>query len=483
MDSISDDDLRGRLAFDNPWWAFTGATRVRFRHPPKRALFPTFVHEVMKAGAGEVLVLAGPLGAGKTVMLRQLIADLIEKGTPARNICYAGLTTPSYTTATLDRLFRLFFEGRGHDGAAELFVFFDEVGYVKDWEQALVGLAKDRPNVRFVAAQSAGAPAITRGRAGGSGRVSVFVLPPLSFAEFLRFRDSEDALFGGDGKTATTMKAGAIRALNEEFHRYVNFGGFPEGVLAKPDGAPAPAFIRDGAADRVLHKDLASLSGVNDAQELNRLFGILAANTAREVSMEELAKAAGIAKNTLRKYLDYLEGAFLIRRLPRVDRQAKRFQRQVAFKVHLTAPCLYAALFGPVGADDARFPRLAETALVSQWLGSEAIDNLAYASWNGGAVDLVYMGPGSRRPEQAFEIDWRDAYGAGGKRPDTLARFVADTNPESKSVILTGAVARSAAIDGRAVTLVPLALYAYWLARDPMLRQFRGLGLGGRRGK
>ncbi|MEK9755325.1 MAG: DUF4143 domain-containing protein, partial [Rhodospirillaceae bacterium] len=99
---------------------------------------------------------------------------------------------------------------------------------------------------------------------------------------------------------------------------------------------------RDGVADRVLHKDLANLYGISEAQELNKLFGLLAFNTAREVTIEDLAKAAGVAKNTLRKYLDYLESAFLIRRVPRVDKDAKRFQRQVAFKVYLTTPCLYA---------------------------------------------------------------------------------------------------------------------------------------------
>ena len=231
----------------------------------------------------------------------------------------------------------------------------------------------------------------------------------------------------------------------------------------------------------MLHKDLASLSGVNDPQELNRLFGILARNTAREVSMEELAKTAGIAKNTLRKYLDYLEGAFLIRRLPRVDLAGKRFQRQVAFKVHLAQPCLYAALFGPVAQDDAQFPRLAETALVAQWLGSAAVENLAYASWKGGAVDLVYMGPGSGRPERAFEIDWRDACAGGARKPEALARFVQGTNPDAGSFILTREAARPAAIGGRAMTLVPLSLYAYWLARDPTLAAFRALGAAGRR--
>ena len=467
MDTISDDDLLGRLAFDNPWWAFTEATEIRFRHPPKRAYFAAFSGRV-RAASRAPLVLAGPLRAGKTVVLRQTIAELIGAGTPPTSILYAALTAPSYAGCELARLVGLFAARHGHANGAPLVLLFDEVEYVRDWQQAFVGIAKAWPRARIVAAVSSGAPALVGGPAPAANGLETFVLPPLTFAEFLRFRDSEAALFGdaaGQPGSALSLGGRALATLNEEFHRYVNFGGFPEGVLAKPAGAPAPTFVRDGIPERVLHKDLASLAGVNDAQELNRLFAILALNTAREVTMEELATAAGIAKNTLRKYLDYLEGAFLIRRLARVDRLAKRFQRAVAFKVHLTAPCLYAALFGPVPADDLRFPRLAETALAAQWLGGAGVGNLAYASWRGGVVDLLTMAAAGNRPERAFEIDWGDAYGKGGGKPRTLVEFVDGTNAHARAYILTRSLARPAAMAGIDVTLVPLALYAYWLGR------------------
>jgi uncharacterized protein len=467
MDTISDDDLLGRLAFDNPWWAFTEATEIRFRHPPKRAFFAAFAERV-RAAAGAALVVAGPLRAGKTVLLRQMIAELIADGTPPKRILYAALTTPSYAGVELARLVGLFAARHGHDNAASVTLFLDEVEYERDWQQALDLIAKAWPKARIIAAVSSGAPGLVNGPAPSMKDLEVFVLPPLTFVEFLRFRNSEAALFGdaaGDASSAMTLGRDALAALNQEFHRYVNFGGFPEGVLAKPSGAPAPTFVRDGIPERVLHKDLASLAGVNDARELNRLFAILALNTGREVTMEDLAKAAGIAKNTLRKYLDYLEGAFLIRRLARVDKLAKRFQRAVAFKVHLTAPCLYAALFGPVPADDERFPRLAATALAAQWLGNLAAGDLAYASWRGGDVDLLTMLAGRNKPERAFEIDWSDSYGKGDRKPRTLTEFVRGTNPAARVYILTRAVTRPAKMAGLDITLVPLALYAYWLGR------------------
>jgi len=480
MHTITDNDLFQRLAFDNPWWEFKDSTRVAFKNPPKRVFFPAFFTRVMGAGLGNVLVLAGSLRAGKTVMMRQMVAQLVERGIKPTNILYCSMTTPSYTATDLATLFEMFCRRYRHGPDAELYVFFDEVQYARDWEDALLNLAAMRPNAKIVGAVSSAAPAIVSGKTVRDGKMEVFVLPPLTFLEFLRFRGSEEKLFGlaeGDSKRGgMSLAPNALPALNQEFQRYVNFGGFLEGILSGKDGVPAPAFVRDGVADRVLHKDLASLAGVNDTQELNRLFGLLAFNTAREMSMDELAKATGIAKNTLRKYLDYLEQAFLIRRINRVDRDGQRFQRQVFFKVYLTSSSLYAALFAPVPPSDQFFQRLAETALVSQWLGSEALENLYYASWRGGAVDLVTLHPETGKPDHVYDLDWENVYVRTDKRPDQLVGFVRDNNPKATTYVLTGSVARAATMQGIDITLAPIALYTYWLERDPTLRAFHKAG-------
>ena len=478
MHTITDNDLFQRLAFDNPWWEFTKDTRIQFKNPQRRVFFPAFFSHVMKSGAGNVLCLAGPLRAGKTVLMRQMVARLVENKIPPTNVFYCNMTVPSMTAADIPTLFEMFCRRYRHGPDAELYVFYDEIQYVKGWEEIVVELAKLRPKTRIIAAVSSGAPSLVTGTETHDGRITTFVLPPLTFLEFLRYRGTEEALFEapplteGVNETGMTLKANALPALNTEFQRYVNFGGFLEGITMSKEGTPAPAFIRDGVSDRVLHKDLANLYGISEAQELNRLFGLLAFNTAREVTMDELAKATGIAKNTLRKYLDYLESAFLIRRVARVDKNGKRFQRQVAFKVYLTTPCLYSALFAPVPPNDQFFQRLAETALVAQWLGSPAVANLAYASWRGGQVDLLTMHPDTDLPDHVYEFDWNNSYATSGKGPHKLVQFIEGTNRQARNYILTGAIARPASMRGIEITLAPLALYTYWLERDPTMRKF-----------
>lgn len=460
MQTITKDDLGRRLEFGNPWWGSDFQAEIFLPSLPRRAFYPAFFNRLQALENGRVLVLAGLDSVGKTTMVRHALADLLNKGVGGQEILYCDLAAPSYAFAPPDRLVDTVAARHEYERDNQLYLFFDEAQYLDGWREKLQALASAWPNARVVAVVSNDATP-TKGQ-------ETFLLPPLMFSEFLNFRNDGENLFGG----TMTMSSGEMPALNDAFCEYVNFGGFPKGVVAKSETGPEMDFIRNSVAGRVLHRDLSSRSGIGDPRDLERLFAVLARNTASEVTIEELVGAVGVAKNTLRKYLDFLEQSFLIRRLPRLDREGKRFQRAVAFKVYLTTPNLYTALFGPVSQDDGIFPRLAETALVSQWMGSETGHGLAYASWRGGGIDLLEVNPETDRPDHVYELDCRDGYTSPGpkadKGPEELTSFVARTNPAASTHILTGSTARRGAMAGIDITLAPLALYAYGIGRASM---------------
>jgi len=472
MAILSTSDLLVRLAFDNPWWNAEADTPIRFRTPPKRDFFAPFLARAQAMGMGRALLLAGPLRAGKTVLLRQTVAHLIGQGVPPGHILYASFATPSYATADFSALVAAFARERKHETSAELYILLDEVQYAPEFAKLLLGLARAYPRARVIGAASAQAPALATDAVAHGGRLETFVLPPLTFAEFLAVRGRDKDLFAGaGGHELASLKPGALPQLDAEFQHYVNFGSFPEGVAGPNARPPAPGFVRDHLAERVLRRDLAGLAGIADAAELGRVFLILARDTGRETGIDDLAKAVGIAKNTLRKYLDFLEQAFLIRRVERLDQAGRRFQRAVAFKSYLVAPSLRSCLLGPASPADAGFADVAETALAAQWLGSPDAGRLAHASWREGHVDLIAL-DANGKPLRAFEVDWQDAYakGAGVKGPGHLVGFVETTNPEAKAFVLTRASARPARMRKTDVTLVPLAMFAYWAGRETLAR-------------
>jgi predicted AAA+ superfamily ATPase len=335
-------------------------------------------------------------------MLTQAIQKLIDEKIDPTRVFYVAVDTPTYTGVSLEQLLLWFMEIHGHERADQLYVFFDEIQYHPDWERHLKSLVDSFPAMRFVASGSAAAALKMKSIESGAGRFTDFLLPPLNFAEFLRFTNIEEELTDYENNNYD------IDGLNKAFVDYVNFGAFPEAVLKQEVRAHMDRFVANDIVDKVLLRDLPSLYGIADTQELKRFFTVLAYNTGEEVSLEGLAQASGVAKNTLRKYLDYLEAAFLIHRLHRIDRNARRFKRVTHFKVYLTNPCIRAALFGPVTSDSQAMGHLAETAYVAQMSSSFISSYYFYARWSNGEVDLVSMDYEFQRPASAEEIKWSD---------------------------------------------------------------------------
>lgn len=397
MEQITDTEIRRRLAFDNPWWTAGVGIDREYRAWPRRAYFKAFYDLVERRSPRRAVVLMGPRRVGKTVMINQAIQSLLDGGVVGSSIFYVSLDTPLYTGLWMEKLLNLFMDEHGHGPGAELFVFFDEVQYHPDWERHLKSLVDSFRDVKFTVSGSAAAALRLKSQESGAGRFTDYHLPPLSFSEFLDFR----------GHGADTFWE--TEKLNTEFIDYINFGGFPEAIMDEAARSDMSRYIANDIVDKVLLRDLPSLYGIADVQELKRLLTMLAYNTGNEISYENLSKESGIAKNTLRKYLEYLEAAFLILRLHRIDHNAARFKRESCFKIYLTNPSLHTALFGPVSDDeDARLGRLVETAIVSQIAQGPNFSDWHYARWDKGEVDLVQLSTMTQKPISAIEIKWSD---------------------------------------------------------------------------
>jgi predicted AAA+ superfamily ATPase len=403
-------DVSRRLAFDNPWWDDAGPEKVRFANEPRRSYFEYFYGVLSDLKLKRATVLMGPRRAGKTVMVYHAIHRLLSEGVSANRILYLSIETPLYTGLALERLLNLFRELFSHTQDASLFIFFDEIQYLKNWEVHLKSLVDSYPTYRFIATGSAAAALRMKSNESGAGRFSDFVLPPLTFAEYLRFIGKEDALVSRHINESTAKahySCNNIAELNCEFINYLNFGGYPEAVFNESIRNDPGQYIKSDIIDKVLLRDLPSLYGISDIQELNRLFTTLAYNTGCEVNLEGLSKASGVAKNTIKRYLEYLEAAFLISRVERIDQNAKRFKRAMFFKVYLNNPSMRAALFGQISADSDGMGAMAETAIFSQWQHSQS-SSLFYARWGTGEIDIVYLSPQSQKPDWAIEVKWSD---------------------------------------------------------------------------
>ena len=215
----------------------------------------------------------GPRRVGKTVMLHQFVAKALREGVPGSSIMFASIDTPLYSGMPLDRLLSLIEEQTQHDPAGRRIAIFDEIQHLKDWEIQLKVLTDRHPNTRFIVSGSAAAALRLKCHESGAVRFTDFFLPPLTFAEFLAFRSLEDALIVATRRApAVRYDVHDIQRLNHEFINYLNFGGYPEAVLNESVETDVQRFLGRDIIDKVLLRDLPSLYGIRDIQELNRLF-------------------------------------------------------------------------------------------------------------------------------------------------------------------------------------------------------------------
>lgn len=458
LKTISKDEIEKRLLFDNPWWDDEGHVDKRYQDFPERSYFSSFF-KLTQQDINRAIVLMGPRRVGKTVMAFQTINALLKKGISQYNILYVSLETPLYTGMALEKIVNMFQDIHRHSRKESLFIVFDEIQYLPKWEVHLKSLVDSYPNYRFVATGSAAAALKLKSRESGAGRFTDFLLPPLTFSEYLSFIKKEEALIIKDEEGFKTTN---IEELNAEFINYLNYGGYPEAVLsivAKKDSA---RYIKSDIIDKVLLRDLPSVYGIADVQELNALFTTVAYNTGNEISLESLSQSSGVSKSTIKKYLVYLEAAFLIKIVNRVDISAKKFKRATRFKVYLTNPSMRAALFGEIKNADEAIGSLVETAIFSQWFHGDF--GLYYARWKGGEVDII-----NTSNNWCVEIKWSDLVVKDARKLKGFIQYIKQ-NKVLANTVTTKTISQERIIDDTLIEFLPSALYAYMLGKNILKR-------------
>ncbi|MGE3800218.1 MAG: ATP-binding protein [Candidatus Kapaibacterium sp.] len=467
MLEITEQEIQDRLAFDNPWWESGEGIQPIYAKYPRRLYFEPFRLLVADSSVNRAVILLGPRRVGKTVMVYHTIQSLLDQDIRGDQILYLSLETPLYTGISLEKIVLMFRNRFAHSRDAHLFIFFDEVQYLKEWEVHLKSLVDSYPSIRFVATGSAAAALKVKSRESGAGRFTDFLLPPLSFAEYLIFTGQETDLILPDSQFPLVYGTTDILRLNDAFIDYINFGGYPEAVFVRAVRHDSSRYIKNDVIDKVLLRDLPSLYGITDIQELNRLFTVLAYNTGNEVSYENLTKSSGVTKNTVKKYLEYLEAAFLIRRLYPLGKKAERFQRDSQFKVHLTNPSMRAALFGPIDAEAPAMGAMNETAIISQWQHEGWYNEyLHYARWKEGEVDLVGIDSTDRKPRWCTEIKWSDRPFHNHRELKHLLSFAINNNVDDDIVMTTRTVSGKELIDEKEVKFIPSSQLCYSIGKN-----------------
>lgn len=464
MTAFPEEQILKRMVVDNPWWSNGGIIEDFDTMTPRMFLTP-FLELVTTLPKGRSVILLGPRRVGKTVMMFHTIKKLLSSGIPARKIMYITVDAPLYSGMSLEEMVDNLLKAsksNGKDGG--YYIFFDEIQYLKDWETHLKVLCDSRPSIRFIASGSATAALKMKSMESGAGRFTNFSLPPLLFCEYLDMVGATDLVVRRDvdwfGNISKGYDAVNLDKLNERFIDYINFGGYPEVVTSMQLRRNPRRYIKEDIIDKVLLKDLPGLYGIHDTRDLYRLFIHIVFRSGEEFTYEDLSKESGIRKETIKKYIDYFESAFLIKVLHKIDENARRFQRVTTFKIYLTNPSLFAAVFSPLTQSDNAFNHLVETAVFCQLNYSE----LYFANWKkgriSGEVDFVRLNVLTQKPDRAVEVKWSNKYYTHPAELKSLLSFMI-ANKLRQAVVTSVTEMGKKEMECGLLHFVPTALYAY----------------------
>lgn len=277
-----------------------------------------------------LLGIVGARGCGKTTMLLQRV---IEEG-PDR-VLYISADNPLVLKEGIYAIGDTFFKLGG-----ELLVV-DEVHRQSQWSNQIKGLADAFPGKRIFFSGSSKF-VILLSTADLSRRVKFFELKHMSFREFLNWELETDLrsiewpeLISNHARITKDLKQ--IEPL-KMFRNYLKRGSYPFG---------REEFYYDrlmNVIDKSIYSDIiedGSLKG-EAAMTMKKVIAFLATSKIPSISPEKISRELGITKPTLYNYLDSLERAGIIRRIPPCGSGFKGMRSGA--KTFLAEPNLYYAL-------------------------------------------------------------------------------------------------------------------------------------------
>jgi len=157
-----------------------------------------------------------------------------------------------------------------------------------------------------------------------SGRKFLFVLHPLNYKEYLYFNDylAENELQCDFNTVIEKHSNSQIVKRRYMYDEYLEYGGFPEVVITKE--IETKKLILKNIFSSFFEKDIKLFSELKDVKELRDLMILLAPRNGNILDITRLASELGINRVKIYSYLEFLEGIFFLKLIPKFSTSLDR---------------------------------------------------------------------------------------------------------------------------------------------------------------
>ena len=258
-----------------------------------------------------VKVIAGIRRCGKSVVLQLIAEELERRGIAREHIIYMNFESFEWMDITDAKALYLYIKDQVTKTDGKTYILLDEIQEVKDWEKAVNSFMVDwdvdvyvtGSNSRLLSSELSTYLA---------GRYVCFHIMPLSFNEYLLFHG-----INSDSK----------EVWREEFQKYLRMGGFPAVHTGNYCNEAIYKLVYDIYSSVIL-RDTVQRHGIRNVELLERIVRFVFDNIGNRLNAKNIAdyfksQQRKVDINTVYNYLDALQGAFILQRVPRYDIKGK----------------------------------------------------------------------------------------------------------------------------------------------------------------
>lgn len=230
-------------------------------------------------------LITGMRRVGKSVTVEQLIDQLIETGIERWQILFFEFS-PKDNQNVLEEVMDYYLT-TVVDKKQKYYIFFDEIQYVKDYEEVMKEWYDRQENAKYVLTGSFSLLYKKRAKDSLAGRYLDYVMTPLSFVEY------------------KGIKAGVEGDEQAEFRRFLRYGRLPE--IVNYDESRAREYL-NSLKQRILTQDSFDYFEIEKPNVLTRIFEYVSINNGGIVNVESWARDLdGVSRITINKYMDVLK--------------------------------------------------------------------------------------------------------------------------------------------------------------------------------
>ena len=268
----------------------------------------------------EIIILNGPRQVGKTSLLKLLISDLKDKQTKQEQIVYLNLEE-------LDILDELNSSPKNILNYIKVknkkaYFFIDEIQYLDNPSNFLKYLYDEyRHKIKLIVTGSSSLELKAKLQDSLAGRKINFIIAPLCFEEFLRFKKA-DIL---DQYQCESVSLPARNKFKKYLDEYLLFGGMPKVVLT--DGSEDKKTLLKNYVNDYINKDVRYIGRIDNLLKFNQLVKILANQIGNLLNVNELSNTLNMPRQEIEKYLNLLEFTFV---LDKIAPYYKNFRSQIS---------------------------------------------------------------------------------------------------------------------------------------------------------